>query len=114
MEIAVLPEIVRLMIRGFDYYDPRFGAGFYDGTWNAGFDHAGALQRITCPTLLLHANFSFFESGELNGAMDQADADRVISLVPHSVYKRIDAAHVTHLDKPEEFIQTVESFFLGG
>lgn len=113
VEIAFLPEIVRLMLRGFNYYDPRFGVGFYDGSWNAGFDHAEALQRITCPALLLHANFSFFETGELNGAMDQVDADRVISLIPNAEYKKIDAVHVIHLDKPDQFIQAIEGFFLG-
>ncbi|MBW4080579.1 alpha/beta fold hydrolase [Paenibacillus sp. S150] len=113
VEISFLPDTVRLMLRGFDYYDPRFGAGFYDGSWNAGFDHAEALQKITCPTLLLHANYEIREDGELNGAMDQEDADRVVSLIPNAEYKKVDAAHVTHIDQPEQFNQNVEDFFLG-
>lgn len=110
VEISLLPDIVRLMIRGFKYYDPRFGAGFYDGSWNAGFDHAEALQKITCPTVLLHANFEIREDGELNGAMDQGEADRVVSLIPNAEYKRIDAVHVIHIDKPDQFIQILMTF----
>lgn len=112
IEISFLPDIVRLMIRGFDKYDPRFGDGFYDGSWNEEFDHAEALRRITCPTLLIHANYEILEDGELNGAMDQDEADQVIALIPGAEYKRIDAAHVTHLDQPEQFIEFIEDFFL--
>ena len=57
VEIAFLPVSVQEMLRGLNYYDPRFGAAFHDGTWNEGFDHAEALQKIKCPTLLIQANF---------------------------------------------------------
>ena len=57
VEIFFLPETVRLLFRGMDYYDPGFGAGFYNGSWNEGFDHAETLSRITsynvCYTKLL-------------------------------------------------------------
>lgn len=112
-EIAFLPDTLRLMIRGLDENDAHFGAHFYDGTWNVGFDHAEALQRIECPALLIHANFEILEDGTLYGAMDQAEADRVVALIPDATYLRMDAEHVTHLDKPEQFIQNVEDFFLG-
>jgi hypothetical protein len=56
------------MLRGLNYYDPRFGASFHDGTWNGGFDHADALMRIQCPALLIHAHFEIMEDGTLNGA----------------------------------------------
>lgn len=99
------------MIRGLSLNDPHFGAHFYEGTWNAGFDHAEALQRIKCPALLLHANFTIQADGTLYGAMDQAEADRVVALIPGARYLRIDAEHVTHLDKPEAFTRIVEDFF---
>ena len=39
VEIAFLPVSVQEMIsRGLNCYDPRFGAAFYDGTWNEGID----------------------------------------------------------------------------
>ncbi len=111
----ITDDTIRLFLRGMDHqYDPRFGAAFYNGTWNRGFDHATALRKITRPTLLLHANYSWIDGDILYGAMDKADADRAMSLLPTGVYKRIDAGHVTHLDKPAEFIRIVERFFLDG
>ncbi|WP_059053137.1 alpha/beta fold hydrolase [Paenibacillus senegalimassiliensis] len=112
VEISFLPDTLRLMIRGFNYYDPHFGAAFYEGTWNEQFDHAEALQKIECPTLLIHANFEILEDGTLSGAMSQEDADQAISLIPNAQYLKVDAEHVVHLDKPEQFIQIVKDFFL--
>ncbi|MBX3081625.1 MAG: alpha/beta hydrolase [Anaerolineae bacterium] len=113
LETPFLGDTMRLFVRGMDKYDPYFGNAFYDGTWNVGFDHAETLQRINQPTLLLHANFEIREDGVLNGALAQEDADRAMSLLPNAQYKRIDSAHTVHLDKPEQFIQIVEAFFLG-
>lgn len=111
VEISFLPDTLRLMIRGLGENDPHFGAHFYDGTWNRDFDHAEALRKITCPTLLIHANYEILGDGTLYGAMDQEEADRVVSLIPGAEYLRMDAEHVTHLDKPQEFIEAIEGFF---
>jgi pimeloyl-ACP methyl ester carboxylesterase len=112
VEVRFLPDYFRIFIRGLANYDPHFGAAFYDGSWNDQFDHAKMLQRIKCPTLLLHANFHIRDDGVLMGAMNQDDADRAVSLIPNAKYKRVDSAHTVHLDKPEQFIQLVEAFFL--
>jgi pimeloyl-ACP methyl ester carboxylesterase len=111
VEINYLPEMVRLMMRGMNYYDPYFGAAFHDGSWNEGFDHAQALKKIQCPALLLHANFEILEDGTLNGAIEKDEADRIVSLIPNCEYMRLDSAHVFHLDKPEQYIYIVEDFF---
>jgi len=113
VEIAFLPPVVRELIRGLNYYDPRFGAAFNDGTWNAGFDHAKALKKIKCPTLLVQANFEINEVGILNGAMTQEQADRAVSLIPYCKYMRVNSSHVTNLDNPDQFIKIIENFFLG-
>jgi pimeloyl-ACP methyl ester carboxylesterase len=107
-------DTVRLLIRGLDQYDPRFGAAFYDGSWNKGFDHAEALARIKCPVLLMQADFTTMPDGTLNGAMNQADADRAMSLIQNGKYLKVDATHVVHLAKPDEFVRALNSFFLGG
>jgi pimeloyl-ACP methyl ester carboxylesterase len=113
VDIGLLPnDTVRLFVRGMDQYDPRFGAAFHDGTWNAGFDHAEALAKISCPALLMHAEFSFLPDGTLNGAMTQEDADKAVALLPHGTYRRVDATHVVHLDKPDLFIDVLQDFFL--
>lgn len=113
VELALVPDdTVRLFLRGMDHqYDPRFGAAFYDGSWNAGFDHATALAKISVPTMLIHANYSWVDGDILYGAMDQDDADKAMSCLPDGIHKRVDATHVTHLDKPQEFVDTLTGFF---
>jgi pimeloyl-ACP methyl ester carboxylesterase len=111
---AVANDTIRLFLRGMDHqYDPRFGAAFHRGTWNRGFDHAHALASITRPTLLLQANYEWTDDHVLNGAMSQADATKAMSLLGrHGTFKRIDATHVTHLDRPAEFTTILQDFFL--
>jgi pimeloyl-ACP methyl ester carboxylesterase len=112
-EIGLLRnDTVRLFLRGMDQYDPRFGAAFHDGTWNAGFGHAEALAKIACPTLLVHADFSFLPDGTLNGAMSQEDADKAVSLLANATYRKVDATHVVHLANPSLYTDLVEGFFL--
>jgi pimeloyl-ACP methyl ester carboxylesterase len=114
VEIGLLNnDTVRQFVRGLDAYDPRFGAAFYDGTWHNGFDHAEALRRITCPVLLLQAGSEIRADGVLDGAMSRPDADRAMALLAHGTYRRIDAGHVVHLDKPGEFTDILTNFFLG-
>jgi pimeloyl-ACP methyl ester carboxylesterase len=111
--IGLLPnDTVRMLLRGLDEYDPRFGAAFYDGTWNLGFDHAEALRSIVCPTLLMQANYTILPDGTLNGAMNQDDAQRAISLLKDGSYQRVDATHVVHLDQPATFLRILKDFFL--
>lgn len=112
VELNFLPDILRLFVRGIDMYDPRFGDAFFDGRWNAGFDHGEALALISCPVLLLHANFSILEDGTLNGAMDQSDADRAMASLADGTYVRIDAEHTVHIDKPKEFVALARRFFV--
>lgn len=114
VEIAFLPVTVQEMVRGLNYYDPRFGTAFYDGTWNEGFDHAETLKKIQCPTLLIQSNFSYLEDGTLDGAMSQEMADRAVSLIVTCKYVKVDAGHVTNLEVPDQFVQIIEGFFLNG
>lgn len=106
----VRDDTVRLLIRGLDSYDPRFGAAFYDGTWNGGFDHADALARVSCPALLLHADWSFTADGILDGAMSQDDADRAAALLPDGSYRRVASSHVVHLAEPALFLDELDGF----
>jgi pimeloyl-ACP methyl ester carboxylesterase len=113
VEIGLLPnDTVRLFIRGMDQFDPRFGAAFHDGSWNEGFDHADALARITCPALLLQAEFTVLPDGTLNGAMTAEAADRAASLLVNGTYRAVEATHVVHLADPELFVELLEDFFL--
>ncbi|WP_158781624.1 alpha/beta fold hydrolase [Pantoea sp. BAV 3049] len=105
-------DTVRMLIRGLDQYDPKFGAAFYEGSWNQGFDHAQALASITCPVMLMQADYSVLADGTLDGAMDQAEANRAMSLLKKGTYLRVNATHVVNLDHPQRFLEAVNTFFL--
>jgi len=112
VEIAFLPVSVQEMLRGLNYYDPSFGAAFYEGTWNSNFDHKEALQKIQCPTLLVHANFSIKDDGILDGAMSQEQAELATSLIRNGQYMKVDSAHVVNLEHPDVFVKIIKNFFL--
>jgi pimeloyl-ACP methyl ester carboxylesterase len=104
-------DTVRMLLRGLDRYDPRFGAAFHDGGWNRGFSHAAALAKISCPTLLMQANTSTSPDGILDGAMSEDEAARAMALLPHGRFVKVDATHVVNLDKPDDFVRILENFF---
>lgn len=112
MELAFVPATVQEMLRGLDMYDPAFGAAFYDGTWNEGFDHGAALRQIQCPVLLIQAGTSYMEDGTLNGAMSEEMAMQAMSCLTNGEYVKLNAGHVTNLEVPEEFAHLLTSFFL--
>jgi len=112
VEIAFLPVSVQKMLRGLNYYDPKFGAAFHLGAWNEGFDHADALRKIQCPVLLIHAHFKIMEGGILNGAMNQEQADKAVLLIKNCKYVKVNTGHVTNLEAPDRFIQIIEEHFL--
>ena len=114
VEIGLLSnDTVRMLVRGLDQYDPRFGAAFYDGTWNMGFDHAGALGKIERPVLLMKANSSIMADGTLDGAMSDEEAQRARALLGHGQYVEVDSSHVVNLDKPDIFVRILTDFFSG-
>lgn len=84
-------------------------------SWETGkdFDHAEALGRVACPALLLHANWFRSDRHGLVGAMDDADVERVRSLLPDCRYVQIDTGHVIHMQKPDLYIREVTGFAAG-
>ena len=113
VELALVEhDTVRMMLRGLDQYDPRFGAAFFDGTWGRDFNHTQALEAIACPTLLMQANTSLLPDGTLNGAMTADDAMRATSLLKNGHYTKVEADHVINLEKPDVFVETLERFLL--
>ena len=110
VDIAYFPTTLRLLIKSISTYDPDFTRAFVDGRFYKGLDHAEALERVNCPVLVLHANWFRHPRYGLVGAMDDRDAARIQTLVPHAQYKRIPANHVIHVFEPEKFVQEVEMF----
>lgn len=110
VDIPLLPAEVRLMTKCLSVYDPDFTRAFVDGSACAGFNHAEALSRVTCPVLLLQANSFRHPEYGLVGSMDDSDIARVRSLVHHCQYKRITSGHMIHFEEPKEFIHEVDEF----
>lgn len=111
----VTDDTIRMMLRGLDYqYDPRFGSAFYDGSWNAGFDHATALALINCPVLLMQANTSTLADGTLDGAMTVDQAMTAVSLLKNGTYLKVDADHVVNLVDPTDYLSALDGLFVTG
>ncbi|MEO3875233.1 hypothetical protein ABGB18_41155 [Nonomuraea sp. B12E4] len=91
-------------------FDPDFARAMVDGRFYDGLDHADALARVSCPLLVLHADWRRLPSHGLIGAMDDQDAARIAQLAPHSRYQRIHANHVIHMFKPHRFVTAADTF----
>jgi pimeloyl-ACP methyl ester carboxylesterase len=65
-------------------------------------DHVALWSRITCPTLLLHAEESFLESSKtagLAGYFQQARSETISGV-----------GHWLHHEKPDEVLRSIRSF----
>ncbi len=61
--------------------------------------------------LVLHGEWFRHPKYGLVGPMDDQDAARLRSLVPHAHYKKIVGAnHVMHMFKPTEFVEVIKTF----
>jgi pimeloyl-ACP methyl ester carboxylesterase len=110
VDIPFLPLGVRIFLKGLSMFDPSFSRAFLDGSAQVGFDHTATLARVTCPILLIHANWFRHEKHGLVGALDDDDVRRVRSLVRDFRYLRVNAGHMVHLEKPQEFIRAMLRF----
>ncbi len=111
LRIFFLPPSVN---RAFDLlsgeYDLRFGDTFYDDTWLIGYDQAETLARIRCPSVLIHANWSYSKDGVLLAAMSGEDAQRAHELIPGNILVDVKSGHGVHYEKPKEFINIMLAF----
>ncbi len=104
------PRKLKQVVEAMTRYDPDFSQAWVDGRIYQGLNHEDFLPRVSCPMLLMHANWFRHPKYGLSGAMDDADAERVCSLVPHCQYRRINSGHVIHSDKPVIFVRELEDF----
>lgn len=110
LEIFFLPPSINRIFWAMDSYDPKFGDTFYDASWNENFNHAEALSRIQCPSVLIHASWRYDENGILLAAMSGDDAERAHSLIKDNVLIDIVSGHDVHYEKPQEFTQIMIDF----
>ncbi|GAB7193571.1 alpha/beta hydrolase [Kineococcus sp. NUM-3379] len=105
-----LPSTVRRLFASLAMFDPDVARAFVDGRVQEGLDHAGALRRVRCPVLLVHADWHRYAAHGLVGAMDDDDAGHLRRLVPHTRYRRVRANHVVHRYRPRWFVREVTRF----
>lgn len=105
-----LPQKLKLLVEILTTFDSDFSKAWIDGRIYKGLNHEEALGRVKCPSLLLHVNWFRHEKYGLVGAMDDNDIEKVLSLMPHCIYKRINSSHVIHSAKPKIFVQEVIEF----
>ena len=65
-------------------------------------DHVSLWSRITCPTLLLHAEESFLESSETAGLANYFQQARTETIS--------GAGHWLHHEKPDEVLGSIRTF----
>ncbi len=104
------PSINRMFDLTAGSYDLRFGDAFYDCTWFQNYNREELLLGIRCPSVLIHANWSFSDDGILLGAMSGDDAKRAHELIPGNKLIKVDSGHDVHYEKPREFIQIMMDF----
>ena len=68
---------------------------------------------LTVKTGVSQASMRSVLDGTLDGAMSPEMAEQAMSLLKNGTYKKLDCGHVTNLEAPEEFIEILQTFFLG-
>ena len=85
--------------------DPDTYGMTLDGTSREGWDGAGFLRKIACPTLLLQAD------PRLGGLMSDADVALALELLKHPVHVRFDTlGHGLYMQRPEPVLRAITNF----
>jgi pimeloyl-ACP methyl ester carboxylesterase len=101
---------MRAGVKFFMEYDTDFSQATIDGRLSAGFDPEDALRRVTCPMLLMQANWSRHPTWGLLGAMDDQDVKKIQALVKDVRYAHISSGHGIHLGEPVWYLEQVGEF----
>lgn len=107
------PLLAYSLRAGFKFlseYDVDFSRATIDGRLSEGFDPEDALKKAKCPVLLLHASSSRDRTWGLLGAMDDADVEKIRSLVTDLRTIDIKSRHEIHMAKPEWYLEQVGEF----
>jgi pimeloyl-ACP methyl ester carboxylesterase len=91
-------------------YDVDFSKAMIDGRLIEGFDPESTLKKIKCPMLLIQARWSRHETWGLLGALDDHDAEKIVSIVKNIKLVKVNAIHDVHLAKPKIFIKVVNEY----
>ncbi len=109
-DLPLIPFEQRAGIKFLMEYDVDFSKATIDGRLSAGFDPEDALKKVSCPMLLMQANWSRDETWGLLGAMDDADVQKIRVLVKDLRYAKVDSGHAIHMGEPDWYLEQVDSF----
>ncbi len=109
-DFPLVPFEQRTGIKFLTEYDVDFSIATIDGRLSADFDPEDALKKVSCPMLLMQANWSRDETWGLLGAMDGEDVERIRALVPGLRYAKVDSGHAIHMGEPDWYLEQVDSF----
>ncbi len=109
-DIPLLSYEIRVGTKFFMEYDVDFSQATIDGRLSEGFDPEDALKKVKCPMLLLQATWSRHETWGLLGAMDDADVQKIQSLVKDLRYAHLESTHGIHVGNPQWYLEQVNGF----
>lgn len=104
------PSLNQIFVSVSGPYDIRFGDTFYNDSWFKNFDQAETLKKINCPSVLIHASWSYDENGILLAAMDGNDASHAHSLIKNNELIDIKSGHGVHVEKSKDFTRIMIDF----
>ena len=94
-----------------DEFDKAFAETFYNGTWLDGTTQEDILSGIECPVVYVKAKTSYGTDGVLYCANDDADAEKVMSLLKNGEMKVTETSdHDIHFTYADEFVQIMSEF----
>ncbi len=109
-DVPLLPFNQRVSLKFMMEYDVDFSRATIDGRLSEGFDPEDALRRVRCPMLLMVASHSRDPSWGLLGAMDDADVERIRSMVKYLRVAQAGSHHEIHMTEPQWWLRQVASF----
>ena len=84
--------------------DPAVFMPLIEGRWLEGFDYLDYFSRIRCPALLLQAD------AKRGGALQDADAEAAVKLMPKCAREKIDCGHSVHWEQTATVLRLMNGF----
>lgn len=112
-DIPLAPFSGRVGFKFLNEYDVDFSKATIDGRLTEGFSPEETLEKISCPVLLIQANWSQHKTWGLLGALNGNDAEKIRLAVKNIKIAKVKAIHDVHLAKPKLFIKVVDEYLSG-
>lgn len=102
-----LPPRINETYAWMHMFDPRFADAFYRMSWQRDFDQVATLRSVRAHSILVHADWRITDTGILQGAMTDDDAERARALMADCSLERVHTGHGFHVEAPDRFVELV-------